>query len=183
MWQSRRLRVVFFILWIFPSIVFPSEQWEIHQVVFVGNEFFTDEQLLAVVHLKPTEYGIVDQFLLNFTHLVLRTPQAPKWLRNISWKVEEEIRQARRSFYNPTVAESDRQLLLQLYNAYGFHDADVTVRFVRDTTHHLNTVFFEIWEGQRATFDTIVLRGLSRLQPQCNSAFSTFLSRSAISLL
>ncbi len=164
MWQSGRLRFVLWVLWIFPSIVFAFGKWEIHRVVFVGNEFFTDDQLLAVVHLKPTEYGIADQFLLSFAHLVLRTPQAPKWLRSISWKVEEEIRQARRSFYNPTVAESDRQLLLQLYNAYGFHDADVTVRFVSDTTYHLNTVLFEIWEGQRAKFDTIVLRGLDKVQ-------------------
>ncbi len=164
-------------LWIAVLNIGIAQQWLIHRIEFVGNEFFRDEFLQSVIHLKPTAYTLVDRFLLGFTHLTLHVPEAPEWLRRFSKQLQRQIEQTRQVFYNPTVAEQDRQLLLRLYNAYGFHEADVTVHFYRDTVHHSNVVRFEIWEGRRAVLDTVVVLGTAALPPPLRFAVDTVFQR------
>lgn len=156
------------------AVAFSQQQWRIDEIEFVGNQFFSEDVLSAVLYTRATEYSLSDRFLLSFSHLV-RTTRSPVWLKRVARRVESEIYQARIRYYNPATVEQDRQQVQWLYNAYGFHDVEVSHHFFQDTARKKNILKIVIEEGERARIDTIVLLGIEtvpeNLQQQISSLF------------
>ncbi len=168
---------IFFVLFFFclPNFLFPlpnnsepfpseydSNLYEIHQVVFEGNNSFESKELLKYLFSQPTRksfyHKVIYYYWINSKQNRATPPLIRKSLDSIIKVFTSEV-----NFFEATKVETDKQNLTMFYYQNGFHDAKIDYIFFADLRTRQNVLKFIINEGQRYKVDFIQIQGLDSI--------------------
>lgn len=136
--------------------------YEIQDVQFTGNKFFSDDELFSVIDSRNTDLGFFQYLVRYYGERVKRNPAAPKQMKsafdNVLRNMQGEIQ-----YFNQEIANKDARAIEQLYNKSGFHWAKASYNYARDSITLIKILTFTVEEGDQALLDTVVYAGIDSL--------------------
>jgi len=142
--------------------IYYSNLYEVNEINFIGNEFFSKNYLFDIINTKRTarslHHKIFEYYYLNLREIDV----APKKLVNAFYDgfkaLSHEVK-----YFNQSLVETDIKIIQEGYNASGYHDCIVYFTFQPNATRTKNILNFHIIENERYKIDTIVYYGLENL--------------------
>jgi len=134
-------------------------QFEINQIKFEGNTFFTDKQLLGVVSSRATNKSFIHS-LLEFQFNQWQKIDSSENLYNSVYRSTLEPFQGEYKFFKKDFLLDDSSSIWHYYNLNGFHEIQIHNKFYYDIISKKNTIKFFIKENQAYLVDTVVYLGL-----------------------
>lgn len=148
--------------------------YEIDQINFIGNSFFSKEELSEYVSSKSSNISFVHQRLLNiYKQLKINNSVISKYLIP---KVETALKsfKSEYSYFNQEVAVLDIDILKNLYHVNGFHFPNIYYQFVPDTIQHINVLNFYIDEKEHYKISSLEYKGLDNLSDRSKNRIETY---------
>ena len=122
--------------------------YEISNVSFIGNDYFTAVQLVEYISSRETRMSIPHKILSTYYRQSKKNKYIPNIfvdaLANSLTPFKKEY-----NYFNEEMANNDIQVLLSLYNTNGFHDIHIYFSFEFDTVTQKNKLTFHINEGNQ----------------------------------
>ncbi|MBQ6269842.1 MAG: hypothetical protein IJK61_06965, partial [Bacteroidetes bacterium] len=148
--------------------------YEIDQINFIGNSFFSKEELSEYVSSKSSNISFAHQRLLNiYKQLKINNSVISKYLIP---KVETALKsfKSEYSYFNQEVAVLDIDILKNLYHVNGFHFPNIYYQFVPDTIQHINVLNFYIDEKEHYKISSLEYKGLDNLSDRSKNRIETY---------
>jgi outer membrane protein assembly factor BamA len=147
--------------------------YEIANIFFIGNNNFTEKELLDNIASKPTHISIPNKVLSTYYNESSRNEYVPqtyiKQLHNSLAQFSNEYH-----YFNKEIVESDVEALMNLYNINGFHKASIYYNFGLDSSKKKNILSFYITENKQYHLaDAITYIGLDSLPEDVKFRFDT----------
>ncbi len=138
--------------------------FEIQNVAFKGNKFFSDDELFTVIDSRNTDLGFFQYLIRYYGERVKRSKSglASRPLKNAFDNVVRDL-QGEIQYFSQEIANRDARSVEELYNKNGFHWAKATYKYGRDSISLIKTLTFEVNEGDQALLDTVVYAGVDSL--------------------
>lgn len=146
--------------------------FEIHSIVFEGNETFPDNDLMKVISSRPSNQSSIRQLLLLYYKEGKKNKNMPVSILN-ALKSNLKLFEGELKYFKSKVIENDIESLEKYYSLNGFHFAKVSYEFVPDSTNKQNILKFIIKEDRRFTLTSLVYLGLDKLDPIVKEQINT----------
>jgi outer membrane protein assembly factor BamA len=143
-----------------------KEFYEIGKIKFIGNNNFSETDLLSVLTSKQTERSIPHKILDYYYNQIQYNSRfnsfIPKsinrTLRSVIRTMENEVR-----YFEKNRVEADIKTLKTFYTQNGFHNAEVDYKFYGNPKNEINTLEFIIKENKQYIVSAINWIGLDSL--------------------
>lgn len=146
-----------------------DEDYEINNIIFLGNEKLTENELLSVLVSRKTERIFLHKILYYYNLQIDKNPTVksvlPKLFLNTLTDALESL-SYQILFFSEQKVVDDLQNIKKLYNINGYHDIEVEYTFEPDTINKHNILKFHINEGPEYIVRALVLEGLDSLSEE-----------------
>ena len=149
--------------------------FEISEIVFEGNTYFTTEELHGYIISKSTKISIPNKILSTYYKESRKNKHFPKvfvhQLNNSLNQFSNEYK-----YFNKDIVEEDIKVLMDLYNVNGFHFANVTYYFQSKNNNKENILTFRIKENNNYTLaSSITYKGIETLDNDVKKRLDTLI--------
>ncbi len=136
--------------------------YEIGKIEFIGNQNFSNSELLSVIASRPTERTWQHQIFQYLSDEISRNRSAPKSLKqNLKKTVGNYYNEIR--FFDENRITADTLSLWHFYNMKGFHEIEVKFQFRPDSNDGFNVLTFFVTENPRYKISDLIYLGLDSL--------------------
>lgn len=148
---------------------FDSTSYIIDNVIFIGNESFSEDNLISALSIKGTNKSFIHRYFEMLSDgLVMNKSTPQKVISSL-----DEILKAYKDviqFVSSETILADSISLYHYYNMRGFHNVEIHFNLQPDSSNLENNLIYTITENDRYTVDTVVYHGLNTLPIDVNSS-------------
>lgn len=139
-----------------------KDLYEINTIVFKGNTFFPEEELIGTISSKATNRSLPHKGLQFYLDALRANRASPKDLKvSLAKSVKDLWNEVR--YYDRLKAEEDVKTITFLYFQHGYHKAEISYKFEAMEDKTGNVLTFYINQNERWNIKSLIYQGLEGL--------------------